>query len=42
MPNFTGTVSEGEIVEIVAYIKSLATGRDGGATDQIPAAPSQK
>jgi cytochrome c oxidase subunit 2 len=25
MPNFTGTVSEGEVVELVAYLKSLTT-----------------
>ena len=36
MPNFTGAVSEGQIVEIVAYIKSLATGRDGGAQSAAP------
>jgi cytochrome c oxidase subunit 2 len=29
MPNFTGTVSEGQIVELVAYLKSLTTDRDG-------------
>jgi cytochrome c oxidase subunit 2 len=31
MPNFTGTVSEGQIVELVAYLKSLTTDRDGSA-----------
>jgi hypothetical protein len=31
MPNFTGTVSEGQIVELVAYLKSLTTDPDGSA-----------
>ena len=33
MPNFTGSVSEGQIVELVAYIKSLTTieQRDAGS-----------
>jgi len=28
MPNFTGAVDEGQIVELVAYIKSLSTDQD--------------
>jgi cytochrome c oxidase subunit 2 len=31
MPNFTGTVSEGQVVELVAYLKSLTTDQNGGA-----------
>ena len=42
MPNFSGTVSEGEIVELVAYIKSLAAAGDGGTTEPISAAPKSK
>jgi cytochrome c oxidase subunit II len=42
MPNFTGTVREAEIVEIVAYIKSLAAARDGGTSGQIRASPKSK
>ncbi len=43
MPNFTAAVSESEIIEIVAYIKSLAARQDGGATEQTrAAAPKSK
>jgi cytochrome c oxidase subunit 2 len=38
MPNFTGTVSEGQIVELVAYLKSLTT---KGAAASQPAGASQ-
>ncbi len=31
MPNFSGTVSEGQVVELVAYIKSLTTDQQQGA-----------
>lgn len=31
MPDFTGTVSEGQVVELIAYLKSLTTDTDGGA-----------
>lgn len=31
MPNFTGSVTEGQIVELVAYLKSLTTDVNGGA-----------
>jgi cytochrome c oxidase subunit II len=30
MPDFTGTVSQGDVVELVAYLKSLAAGPDIG------------
>ena len=30
MPNFTGTVSEGQVVELVAYLKSLTTDAKAG------------
>ncbi|MGB6570021.1 MAG: c-type cytochrome, partial [Xanthobacteraceae bacterium] len=36
MPNFSGAVDEGQIVELVAYIKSLTTDQDAGAQDQSP------
>ncbi|MFZ0372108.1 MAG: c-type cytochrome [Xanthobacteraceae bacterium] len=36
MPNFTGSVDEGQIVELVAYIRSLSTDQDAGAQDQSP------
>jgi cytochrome c oxidase subunit 2 len=38
MPSFAGLVSEGDIVKIVAYIKSLGAVQDGGSPDQTPAA----
>ena len=31
MPNFTGTVSEGQVVELVAYLKSLTTDANSGS-----------
>ena len=30
MPNFTGSVTEGQVVELVAYMKSLTTDANGG------------
>ena len=30
MPNFTGSVTEGQVVELVAYLKSLTTDANGG------------
>jgi cytochrome c oxidase subunit 2 len=36
MPNFSGSVSEGQIVELVAYIKSLTTSQDQGAQSAAP------
>jgi cytochrome c oxidase subunit II len=38
MPNLTGAVSEGEIVEIIAYIKSLTSAQDDATTRNPPAA----
>jgi cytochrome c oxidase subunit 2 len=29
MPSFRGVVSEGQIVELIAYLKSLSTGLQG-------------
>jgi cytochrome c oxidase subunit 2 len=30
MPNFSGSVSEGQLIELVAYLKSLTTDSNGG------------
>ena len=30
MPSFSGSVSEGQVVELVAYLKSLTTDSSGG------------
>lgn len=40
MPNFTGSVSEGQIVALVAYIKSLTTDQDQGASTASPRSSS--
>ena len=36
MPNFSGTVGEGQVVALIAYIKSLTTDRERGAQNQSP------
>lgn len=40
MPNFKGSVSEGQIVSLVAYIKSLATDQDRGTPTASPRSSS--
>lgn len=34
MPNFTGSVSEGQVVELIAYLKSLTTDKGSAAATQ--------
>lgn len=41
MPNFTGSVSEGQIVQLIAYIKSLTTDQDQGTPTASPKSSSE-
>jgi hypothetical protein len=41
MPNFTGSVSEGQIVALIAYIKSLTTDQDQETPTASPKSSSE-